>query len=59
MRLVGPTRYGGALRDYAYLGDPAWPVDLDAGHLRRALGLILLCSVLALSVGLGLALLRG
>jgi len=59
VRLVGPTRYGGALRDYAYLGDPAWPIDLDAGHLRRALGLILLCSVLALGVGLGLAVLRG
>jgi len=55
VRLVGPASYGGELRDYAYLGDPAWPTDLTGDDLRRALRLILLCCVLALGVGLGLA----
>jgi adenosylcobinamide-phosphate synthase len=58
VRLVGPIRYRGAWRDYAFMGEPDWPVDLDAGHLRRALGLILTCSVLGLAVGVGLAWLR-
>ncbi len=58
VRLVGPIRYRGAWRDYGFMGEPHWPADLDAGHLRAGLRLVLTASVLALGVGLGLAWLR-
>jgi adenosylcobinamide-phosphate synthase len=54
VRLVGPIRYGGILVTSVYMGDSDWPTDLDAGHLRRALRLIAVASVLAISVGIAL-----
>ena len=56
VRLVGPIRYQGVLLTSDYVGDPHWPSDLDAEHLRSALRLLLLCCVLALGLGLGLGL---
>jgi adenosylcobinamide-phosphate synthase len=59
VRLGGPAWYGGILKRDGYLGDPDWPADLGARHLRQALELALVCCLLALAVGLGLAPLRG
>jgi adenosylcobinamide-phosphate synthase len=58
VRLVGPLRYHGEWVPYAFLGDPDWPADLDGGHLRGALRLVLVCCVLALGVGLAVVPLR-
>ncbi|CRI68096.1 Cobalamin biosynthesis protein CobD [Thiocapsa sp. KS1] len=58
VRLVGPIRYGGTLVTEAYMGDPDWPADLDAGHLNSALRLILVAALLALLLGLAVAPLR-
>jgi adenosylcobinamide-phosphate synthase len=52
VRLIGPVYYGGKLVTTRYMGDPDWPADLDSDDLRRALGLILTASLLALAVGL-------
>jgi len=57
IRLLGPIRYGGKLANEAFMGDAEWP-DPDAADLRRALGLIGVCSLLALLCGLGVALIR-
>jgi adenosylcobinamide-phosphate synthase len=56
VRLVGPIRYGGQLVTERYMGDPDWPADLDAEHLRQALRLILVCCLLTLGLGLAVAL---
>lgn len=58
VRLVGPIRHDGNLVNDAYMGDPDWPADLDAGDLRRALRLTLTACLIALAVGLALAPLR-
>ncbi len=58
VRLIGPIHSDGQLVTEQYMGDPDWPADLDAGHLRAALRLILICCLLALVVGLMLATLR-
>lgn len=58
VRLVGPLYYHGELVTQDFLGDPQWPTDLDASHLRHALRLTLLCCVLALLLGLVVAPLR-
>ncbi len=58
VRLGGPAWYGGVLKRDAYLGDPAWPADLGARHLRQALDLTLVCALLALAAGLALTPLR-
>ena len=55
VRLLGPIRYGGRLLTERYMGDADWPADLDAGHLRAALRLILVCCLLAVACGLALA----
>ncbi len=57
VRLLGPIHYRGELRNQEYLGDPAWPADLNARHLHQALQLLRVCMVLAVMIGLGLALL--
>lgn len=59
VRLGGPAWYGGVLKRDAYLGDPAWTADLDAGHLRQALDLTRVSCLLALAGGLALTPLRG
>ncbi|MCP5421108.1 MAG: cobalamin biosynthesis protein CobD [Gammaproteobacteria bacterium] len=59
VRLIGPIRYRGQLATDIFMGDPAWPADLDGDDLRRALRLVLISSVLALLVALALAPLRG
>ncbi len=58
VRLIGPVYYGGELVTTRYMGDPAWPADLDGDDLRRALALILAASLLALAIGLWVAPLR-
>jgi adenosylcobinamide-phosphate synthase len=58
VRLVGPIWHKGRLVNEAYMGDPDWPAELDADHLRRALDLILTASLIAFAVGLALAPLR-
>ncbi|MFD2112894.1 adenosylcobinamide-phosphate synthase CbiB [Thiorhodococcus fuscus] len=58
VRLIGPIHVGGRLVVDLYIGDPNWPADLDAGHLRQALWLILFSALLALAFGLALATLR-
>lgn len=55
VRLIGPIRYRGELVNEAFLGEDDWPADLDAGHLKEALRLILVCGLLALAFGLVLA----
>ncbi|NEV63965.1 adenosylcobinamide-phosphate synthase CbiB [Thiorhodococcus minor] len=55
VRLIGPIYSSGNLVTQDYMGDPDWPADLDASHLRQALRLIALCGGLALGAGLGLA----
>jgi len=59
VRLVGPIRYGGELVTAAYLGEDDWPADLDGNHLRQALRLILVCGLLALALGLPMAVVAG
>lgn len=54
VRLIGPIYSGGNLVTQCYMGDPDWPADLDADHLRQALRLIALSGGLALAAGLGL-----
>ncbi|MBK1720454.1 adenosylcobinamide-phosphate synthase CbiB [Thiocystis violacea] len=54
VRLIGPVWRDGRLINDAYMGDADWPADLGAGDLRRALGLILVSSLLALLFGLAL-----
>ncbi|EXJ16818.1 adenosylcobinamide-phosphate synthase CbiB [Imhoffiella purpurea] len=58
VRLIGPIHAGGRLVTQVYMGDPDWPADLDAGHLRQALRLIRISSLLALAFGLALAAVR-
>ncbi len=55
VRLVGPIRYQGELVNEAFMGDDAWPADLDGSHLDQALRLILVSGLLALAFGLGLS----
>ena len=55
IRLIGPIYYGGQLVTELFMGDSAWPADVDAADLRRALHLILLCGLLAITLGLLLA----
>ena len=59
VRLAGPASYRGHWVERDFLGDPEWPTDLDADHLRQALRLILACYWLALGAGLAVAPLRG
>ena len=54
VRLLGPVWRQGRLINEAYMGDPDWPADLEAGDLGRALRLILVCCLLALLFGLAL-----
>nr|VFK41746.1 MAG: adenosylcobinamide-phosphate synthase [Candidatus Kentron sp. SD]VFK47600.1 MAG: adenosylcobinamide-phosphate synthase [Candidatus Kentron sp. SD] len=53
IRLLGPIRYGGELRNTAFMGDGDWPRDPGALELRRALRLALVCSLLAFLCGVG------
>lgn len=55
VRLIGPISYRGEVVNEAFLGEETWPADLDGRHLGQALRLILVCGVLALVTGLGLA----
>ncbi|WPL18053.1 cobalamin biosynthesis protein [Thiorhodovibrio winogradskyi] len=55
VRLLGPIYRRGQLVSDAYMGAPAWPANLDATDLRRALGLIGTASWLSLAVGLLIA----
>lgn len=50
VRLVGPAHYGGVAVARDWLGDPDWPADLDADHLRTALALTLVSAILAVGV---------
>lgn len=59
VRLVGPVYHAGELVNTAYMGNPAWPAELDAGHLTQALRLTAVCGGLALIVGFGLRVLLG
>lgn len=52
VRLLGPLYYSGQQVNLAFIGDPAWPSELDGTDLERALQLILVASVLALAVGM-------
>lgn len=54
VRLLGPIRYHGELVNETYMGEDAWPAELDASHLARALRLTLICGLLALVLGVGL-----
>jgi len=56
VRLIGPISYRGRVVNEAFMGDEDWPADLGASHLDQALHLILVCSLLALVLGLGLIL---
>lgn len=55
VRLLGPRHYRGQLVSAVFMGDAAWPTELDGADLRRALRLVWACGLLALAVGLGLA----
>ncbi|NEX15437.1 MAG: cobalamin biosynthesis protein CobD, partial [Halochromatium sp.] len=59
VRLVGPIWHDGQLVNQAYMGEPDWPAELGPDALRSALQLILVACLIALCVGLALALLRG
>lgn len=59
VQLLGPIWRQGCLISEHFMGDPDWPRDLGAADLRRALALLLVCGVLALTVGLGLVPYRG
>ncbi len=51
VRLIGPIHQRGVLITERFMGEPDWPADLDAGHLKQALTLILVCCLLALVAG--------
>ncbi|QIK38415.1 cobalamin biosynthesis protein CobD [Caldichromatium japonicum] len=55
VRLVGPLWRKGRRVEMGYLGDPAWPVELDVKDLRRGLRLIATAALLAIPLGLGLS----
>jgi len=55
VRLVGPISYQGRISNQAFMGEATWPTDLHGYHLEQALRLILLSGLLALVLGLGLA----
>jgi len=57
VRLIGPVWRRGRLVTAIYMGDPDWPSELDAADLRRGLRLILTACLLAVAVGLSLAVL--
>jgi len=54
-RLVGPISYQGRGSHQAFMGETTWPTDLDGHYLEQALRLVLLCGLLALALGVGLA----
>jgi adenosylcobinamide-phosphate synthase len=58
VRLVGPIWHAGQLVNQTYMGDPDWPAELDARHLRQTLLLIFTASLLALALGIIIAPLR-
>lgn len=55
VRLLGPVWSKGQLINEIYMGDPAWPADLDAADLREALDLIFVCCLLAFALGVAMA----
>lgn len=57
VRLAGPVSYHGTWQDKPWMGDAAWPADLTADDLRRALRLAAVAAALAVVVALGLFLL--
>lgn len=59
VRLAGPIFHNGQQVCAMYIGDPAWPQDLDGNHLRTAMHLTLLCGWLGLALGLAMAWLMG
>ncbi len=59
VRLAGPVSYRGALQHKPWMGDGAWPADLTAADLRRALWLVAVAAALALLPAVGLHLLVG
>lgn len=54
VRLLGPIWRDAQLVTTVYMGEPAWPADLDGSHLRRALRLTAVSGALAVLLGLGL-----
>nr|VFK61730.1 MAG: adenosylcobinamide-phosphate synthase [Candidatus Kentron sp. TUN] len=54
IQLLGPIRYAGKLTNQAFMGDTDWPHEPNAADLRRALRLIMVCSLLALLSGLAI-----
>ncbi len=54
VRLAGPVSYHGAWQDKPWMGDAAWPEDLAADDLRRALRLVAVAAALAVVVALGM-----
>jgi adenosylcobinamide-phosphate synthase len=56
VRLAGPGRYHGQPIQRPWIGADAWPVDLDAADLRRALWLVGVAAGLASLVAVGLCL---
>ncbi|MBV5310305.1 adenosylcobinamide-phosphate synthase CbiB [Chromatium okenii] len=52
VRLLGPVWRNGQVVNERFIGNSAWPADLDATDLQRALTLILVCYPLALALGL-------
>jgi len=57
VRLAGPVSYHGAWQPKPWMGDPAWPADLDGRHLRSALRLVGVAGGLALLVAVAVFLL--
>ncbi len=55
VRLIGPITYRGQLVQQAFIGEAEWPCALDAGHLVKALHLILVSGLLAVACGALLA----
>ncbi len=51
IRLLGPIWHDNRLVNTLYLGDPLWPADLHADHLRRALTLIAWCGGIGYAFG--------
>jgi len=45
-RLLGPIRAGGETVNEAWLGEPAWPAEADAGTIRRAVGIVATAALL-------------
>jgi len=58
VRLLGPIDKRGLRVNERFLGDPAWPEDLGAADLRRALHLTLVAGLLAVPAGCALVPLR-